>query len=31
MGHSAQRAEIAEEKWIYVCMFQPGRFQETDT
>jgi hypothetical protein len=24
MWHSAQKAEISEEKWIYVCMFQPG-------
>jgi hypothetical protein len=29
--HSTQRAEISEEKWIYVCMFQPGNCQATGT
>jgi hypothetical protein len=24
MWHSAQRAEISEEKWIYVCMYVPA-------
>jgi hypothetical protein len=31
MWHSAQMAKISEEKWIYVCMFQPGHCQATGT
>jgi hypothetical protein len=31
MWHSAQRGKISEEKWVNVCMFQPGHYQATGT
>jgi hypothetical protein len=33
MWHSAQRAKLSEEKWMYtsICMFQTGHCQATGT